>query len=413
MSKYKLQCLDTLEYIEDNYTLKHTDKSLLRAEYNPAYIVNDESGVWKFSNWLPTEKISSQSAGTRTYKATELGLKLGLENLWVAFHGYWPEKDGLCPTGTFKDMEAVPTLQRLRDHNCAGVICASAGNTARAFTHFCALEGFPLIVIISEAQSHRVWLRKEIDSSSVKLIVIEDGTYQDAKEISKLIAKELPGWQLEGGAHNIARRDGIGTLILESYNEIGTMPDYYFQGVSGGPGPIGVFEMMKRVRDSGEYDGNYTKIFLSQNLGHSPIHNAWQDGRNYITDDDLPSERKSVYSDYLLNESPSYQITGGVFDILKATDGDTAVVTKEEALEAKAVFEQIEGIDIMSPAAVALASLIKAKEHGKIKRDDIILLNVSGAGVDRIKEDFETKNVAPWIKARKENILEELMKKLS
>ena len=67
----------------------------------------------------------------------------------------------------------------------------------------------------------------------------------------------------------------------------------------------------------------------------------------------------------------------------------------------------------MSPAAVALASIIKAKEDSKIKSDDIILLNVSGAGVDRMKEDFETKNVDPWIKTRKENILEELMKKLS
>ena len=71
-----------------------------------------------------------------TYHAEELGEKFGLSNLWVAFHGYWPEKDALCPTGSFKDMEAVPTIQRMKDHSCKGMICASAGNTARAFTHF-------------------------------------------------------------------------------------------------------------------------------------------------------------------------------------------------------------------------------------------------------------------------------------
>ena len=40
------------------------------------------------------------------------------------------------PTGAFKDMEAVPTIQRMRDHGCKGIICASAGNTARAFIIF-------------------------------------------------------------------------------------------------------------------------------------------------------------------------------------------------------------------------------------------------------------------------------------
>ena len=413
MGKYKLRCLETQEYIPDNYTLKHTDNALLRSEYDSKFVIESgEEGVWKFSNWLSTSQTSSLIAGTRTYKTTELGKKLGLDNLWVAFHGYWPEKGGMCPTGSFKDMEAVPTLQRLKDHDCAGVICASAGNTARAFAHYCALARFPLIVIISEAQSHRVWLREDIDSSIVKLIVIEDGTYQDAKDISKLIAKKLPGWQLEGGAHNVARRDGIGTLILESYNQIGVLPDYYFQGVGGGPGPIGVFEMMERLRDSGDYDGDFTKIFLSQNIEHSPIHKAWQDGRNNLVDADFPKEKKSVYSDYLLNASPSYEIIGGVYDILKGSNGDTFVVTKEEALEAKAIFEQTEGIDIMSPAAVALASIIKAKEENKIKSEDIILLNVSGAGVDRLKNDFKITNLEPWIKTKKENIIQELMDKI-
>ena len=41
-----------------------------------------------------------------------------------------------------------------------------------------------------------------------------------AKSTAKEIASKLDGWQLEGGAHNIARRDGIGSLILDAWNEI-------------------------------------------------------------------------------------------------------------------------------------------------------------------------------------------------
>ena len=89
---------------------------------------------------------------------------------------------------------------------------------------------------------------------SVKVVVVKDGTYQDAKDVAKELSKALQGWQLEGGAHNIARRDGIGSLILDSYEKIGRLPDHYFQAVGGGPGPIGVYEMMQRLIDSGHYE---------------------------------------------------------------------------------------------------------------------------------------------------------------
>ena len=100
---------------------------------------------------------------------------------------------------------------------------------------------------------------------SVKVVVVKDGTYQDAKDVAKELSKSLEGWQLEGGAHNIARRDGIGSLILDSYEKIGRLPDHYFQAVGGGPGPIGVYEMMQRLIDSGHYEGEVARIHLSQN----------------------------------------------------------------------------------------------------------------------------------------------------
>ena len=149
--KYQLQCLKTGDLINDAYTLHYTDNVLLRAVYNePFELQEDAQGVWKYLSWIPTSKANDYVAGTVTYKADALGEVMGLSNLWVTFHGYWPEKGGLCPTGSFKDMEAVPTIQRMHDHDCKGLICASAGNTARAFTHFCGLDGTPLIVVVGK-----------------------------------------------------------------------------------------------------------------------------------------------------------------------------------------------------------------------------------------------------------------------
>jgi len=56
--------------------------------------------------------------------------------------------------------------------------------------------------------------------------------YTDAINLAGRIAK-LPGI-VEGGARNVARRDGMGTLMLDAAVTLGKMPDHYFQAVGSG-----------------------------------------------------------------------------------------------------------------------------------------------------------------------------------
>ena len=402
--KYELKCLKTNERLTDDYTLHHTDNALLQTQYDSPLELNEEAeGVWQFEDWLPVTDANEFVAGTVTYKAEELGEELGLTNLWVTFHGYWPEKGGLCPTGSFKDMEAVPTIQRLSDHDGQGLICASAGNTARAFTHFCSLSKTPLIVIVGRDHAERIWVREGISTQSVRLVVVDDGEYADAKHLAKQLAEHLEGWQLEGGVHNVARRDGIGSLIIDAAYTIGELPDHYFQGIGGGPGPIGVHEMAERLVETGQFEGPVPQQHVSQNADHCPIHNAWQAGRDHLLPEDFPAEEVEVYSDYLLNTAPAYGQVGGVHDILEASNGQTHVVEREAAEAAKELVESIEGIDIMTPGAVATASLQQAVQAGDVETDDCIVLNISGGGAERLKNEVETRTVEPWLRVSKED----------
>jgi cysteate synthase len=399
--KYMLQCLKTEDVIEDTYTLKYTDNALLQAKFNGPIEVKQLEGVWKYLDWIPTSTSNEYVAGTTTYKAEALGKSLGMSNLWVTFHGYWPEKGGLCPTGSFKDMEAVPTIQRLHDHGCKGLICASAGNTARGFTHFCGLANMPLIVVVGKNHGHRIWTKVGHPTEFVKVVVVEDGDYYDAKTVAKAIAKKLTGWQMEGSVHNVARRDGIGSLILDAAFTIGAMPEHYFQGIGGGPGPIGVHEMAERLIESGQFEGPVPRQHLSQNVEHSPIHNAWQAKRDHLLPEDYPPHDVEVYSDYLMNKGPAYGQVGGVHDILKASNGQTYVVERDDAIAAKTQFESIEGIDIMTPGAVAMASLQQALATGEVDPDACTVLNISGGGVERLKQDYATETVEPWLRVTK------------
>ena len=401
--KYLLKCLETGDLIEDDYTLNYTENALLQAKFNGPIEVKPLDGVWKYLDWIPTSTSNEYVAGTTTYKAEALGEALGMSNLWVTFHGYWPEKGGMCPTGSFKDMEAVPTIQRLHDHGCTGLICASAGNTARGFTHFCGLADMPLIVVVGKDHGHRIWTKKDHPTDSVKVVVVEDGDYYDAKTVAKGIAKELTGWQMEGSVHNVARRDGIGSLMLDAAFTIGAMPTHYFQGIGGGPGPIGVHEMAERLIESGQFDGPAPRQHLSQNVEHCPIHNAWQAKRDHLVAEDFPPDDVQVYSDYLMNKGPAYGQVGGVHDILKASNGQTYIVEREAAKAAKSLFEAVEGIDIMTPGGVALASLQQALASGEVKPDECTVLNISGGGVARLKSEHETATVEPWLRVTKEH----------
>ena len=411
--KYQLKCLKTNQLLNDEYTLHHADNALLQSVYHQPLEVQDVEGMWQFEDWLPVSQANELVAGTLTYKAEALGEALGLSNLWVTFHGYWPEKGGLCPTGSFKDLEAVPTIQRLRDHGITGVICASAGNTARAFAHYCGLTDTPLIVIVGEEHAQRLWLRKDHPSESVRLVVLKGGDYADAKGVAKRLAQRLDEWVLEGGVHNVARRDGMGSLMLDAAFTIGQLPDHYFQGIGGGPGPIGTHEMATRLVDEGVFDGPVPRQHVSQNVEHSPIHNAWQAGRDHLVDEDFPDEEVDVYSDLLLNAAPAYGQTGGVHDILDDSDGQTYVVEQPVAEAAKSLFEATEGIDILPPGAIALASLQEAIEVGEVEEEDCVVLNISGGGTQRLKQDLDTEAVQPWLTVEASRAVDTILARLS
>jgi cysteate synthase len=85
-------------------------------------------------------------------------------------------------------------------------------------------------------------------------------------------------------------------------------------------------------------------------------------------------------------------------------------ISNKDAKSAYRLFEEIEGIYIFSPAAVAVASLIKAIEGGKVKPDEHILLNITGGGVKRLMKDYQLYNIPPTAFAENANVpLEDLI----
>lgn len=414
MGKFTLKCIKCGRDYGQKYRLNcENDDSLLRADYSEKRLeLRKQPGIGRFHSWLPIQEELTTDAGPITYKSEALARELGLSNLYIGFSGYWPEREAFIKTCSFKELEAYPTMQLLRETGRKAIVLASAGNTGRAFAHVSALIGTDVYIVVPDSGISKLWLPEE-PTESIHLIGMSPGNdYTDAINLAGRVAK-LPGMVPEGGARNVARRDGMGTVMLDAAVTIGQMPDHYFQAVGSGTGGISAWEASLRLVADGRFGQKLPKLQLAQNLPFVPMYSAWQERRREIIPElDMKDAKKQVeetYASVLTNRAPPYGVTGGLYDALVDTDGIMYAITREEAIEAKALFESLEGIDILPPSAVAAASLLKAVEAGKVGRDETILLNIAGGGYKRLKEDFTLFQIPPAATARDPDVpLEEL-----
>jgi len=245
-TSYTLRCLACgKEYTQDDHRLAcdaDHGPAFVRARYQARQLtVKEEAeGMFRFGDWLPLRRPIRNTGYPVAYKSEGLASKLGLSNLWVVFSGYWPERGADMRTCTFKELEAPPVLSRFRDDSRT-IVVASAGNTARAFAEVCSANDIPLLLVVPEIGLKNLWSTGEF-SDAVRLVVVTGGAdYFDAIRLAGMIAA-LPSYVPEGGAKNVARRDGMGTSVLAAVTTAGRIPDHYFQAVGSGTGGIAAWE---------------------------------------------------------------------------------------------------------------------------------------------------------------------------
>jgi cysteate synthase len=326
-----------------------------------------------------------------------LAKELGLSNLWITFSGYWPEKQATMDTCSFKETEAYSVCGRMSPDMKKILVVASAGNTSRSFAKVCSENNIPLLICVPEDNIRALWFDKPLNDC-VKLFCSRSGSdYFDAIHLSNIVAS-MDGFIPEGGARNVARRDGMATTVLSAVTKIGRIPDYYFQAVGSGTGAIAAWEANLRLLEDGRFGNGKMKLMVSQNSPFIPMYDAWKaKSRAMLPLDDELARRQveEIDAKVLSNRKPPYPIAGGLFDALMDTDGDVLIATNDESRAAAALFEQAEGIDIHPAASVATATLIQAAQNQSLDKDALIMLNITGGGEKRIMKEKELFYMQP------------------
>lgn len=402
---YKLMnCADGRILDDAGWTLADPESpvpSLVRAvyeskEYNPR---TDLDGFYRYADWLPIKRTLAGSCAPVTYKSEKLAAELGLENLYITVSGYWPEKGARMETCSFKETEAYSVCARLPEDNEKVLVVASAGNTARAFAKVCSDNNIPLLLSIPEDNISALWFKKPLNDC-VKIIASPKGSdYFDAIALSDIACKSGM-FMAEGGAKNVARRDGMGTTLLSAVEVIGRIPDAYFQAIGSGTGTIAAWENNLRLIEDGRYGTHKMKLYPSQNEPFTIMYDSWKIHSRALVPMTPEEARKAaaiIDAKVLSNRKPPYPISGGLFDALEDAGGDIFKATNEELHAWQEKFLELEGIDIHNAAAVAVASLAYAVNAGAIKKEDVIMLNITGAGEERAKSEGEIFYAKPHL----------------
>lgn len=375
------------EFTDKGWTLSDPnggEPALVRAVYDNKCFTprNDLDGIYRYAEWMPIRRTLKNSCAPVTYKSKALAKHLGLDNLYITFSGWNPKMGATFQTCSFKETEAYSVLARLDPDDKRILIVQSAGNTARAFAQVCSDNRIPVVICVPQDCLHDLWFRRKLDKC-VKLIAVPHGCdYYDAIALGEKLAED-PRFFLEGGAKNIARRDGMGTTILSCVEQMGRIPDAYFQAVGSGTGAIAAWENACRLAADGRFGENRMRVYVAQNEPFTLMYDSWKAGSRQLID--LPPElgrrqAEMILAKVLSNRKPPYSIAGGLYDTLAASGGDVYLASNEDIMYWLLQFRNLEGYELLPAANVAVAALAKAVKQGAVHKDDFIMLNCTGGG---------------------------------
>ncbi len=393
MNEFQIRCRKCNKVLKEVYCAfcEHCTDALLVTEYaDTRFKAGQGDSIWRF-NWLPVREEPAAIKGPLVYRSEALAGHFGLENLWIAFNGYWPERGAQVASCTFKEFEAAAVLENARENGMNGLVVASAGNTARAFAYLASKRHFPTAIVVPGMCLDEMWYLE--GSNLVPTFIVQDGDYSDAIDVAKRIAA-LCGIPFEGGVKNVAKRDGLGVVLLEAVDTMGRLPDHYIQAVGSGAGAIAVWEMADRFIRDGRFGKRPPRLHLVQNLPFAPMYKAWMRASRQLDPRDLrPELIWPIATRVLSTRYPAYGVQGGVYDALSATNGAMYGVENDEIYRAMELFEKLEGIDIVPAAGAAVAALVLAVGKNAIRPDEHVLLNITGGGEARIKSEDRVREV--------------------
>ncbi len=368
-------CHHVMAYEGGDTTCPRCGESILEAQYDldalrqsdwVEALMRRKPGVWRYHELLPVldskHILSMGEGGTPMLKAENLGVMLGLKNLYIK-----DERQG--PTGSFKDRQASVAISVLREMGVNAAVVASTGNVAIAYAAYAARAGIKLWAFLtSQVPGEKM---REAALYGAEVIKVT-GTYDETKTVAARFAQSKNLF-LDRGVKTIAAIESMKTMGYEIAEDLGwRAPDWFIQGVSGGMGPVGVAKGFRELMKLGLAD-KVPSIGIVQSEGCAPMIEAYQAGQRIA----VPVENPQTLIATLSTGRPgrAYEL---LWSLMQQHGGAAESASDDEAFEAMRLLARVDGLSVEPATAVAFAGMFKMVRNGIIKPDDVVVINCSG-----------------------------------
>ncbi len=341
----------------------------------PAVLSKRPFDMWRYRELLPlrddVNKVTMGEGGTPLLHAVNLGVMLGAPHIY-----FKDERQG--PTGSFKDRQAALAISVMKEHGVTEAIVASTGNVAISYSAYSALAGIKMWTFLTSLVPSEKMREVALYGSEVVKVT---ATYDQTKRVAADFA-ERKGIFLDRGIRSIAAREAMKTVAFEMAEQLPLLvgsgatpwraPDWYFQAVSGGMGPVGVWKAYQELIELGLVD-KAPKLACIQAAGCAPMVHSFDKGLEEA--EPILNPQTLVITIATGNPGPAYSFLARV---VREHGGAFESVTDEETFRAMHVMAKLDGVSMEPAAAVAFAGLFKLLSKGIIKRDEVVVVNCSG-----------------------------------
>ncbi len=362
--EYPLQPLNLCDFclspLEVNYDYKAMAESVTHES-----LAARPAGMYRYLEMLPIEidPVDIGTGGTPLIKASNLGKKLGLDNLYI-------KNDGLNPSFSFKDRVVSVAVTKAVEFGFDAVSCASTGNLAASVAAHAAKANLKAYVFVpADVESGKL-----VGAAIYNPVLLTvDGTYDDVNHL----CRQLLG-RYKWGFININLRpyyaEGSKTLGYEVAEQLGwRAPDCVIAPAASGLLFTRIWKGLDELSMLGLIDPVDTHMFVAQAAGSSPIVNAYKAGSLHVH----PVQPDTIVKSIAIgNPADGYY----ALRVARQTNGGGCAITDEEAVKNVELLAETEGIFAEAAGGVVIGTLKNLAETGIIKRDQVTVAFITGAG---------------------------------
>jgi threonine synthase len=347
------------QWLEARYDYDGFKRELLRG------LPGRPFNLWRYQDILPLEHLSAfdlyPAGGTPLWLSRHFAPDLGYNQVYIKDERYGP-------TSSFKDRQAAVAVAAMAEGGIREAVIASTGNAAVAYAAACARAGIKLWVFMTSLVPHEKLREAALFGAEVIRV---SGNYDQTKQIAAQFAQRRH-LLLDRGTGSIPARESMKTIAYEIVEQLGwCSPDWYIQAVSGGMGPLGVFQGFEELYRMGLIN-RVPKLAVLQSEGCAPMVKAFKAGKD-VAEAVIPNTRITILSTGDPGKSYTYlwQLTqkyGGIMDVVSDADAFTAMRK----------LAKTEGMAVEPATAVAFAGFEKMVHNGILGRDETIIINCTG-----------------------------------